>query len=622
MHRLEWERNLARILARVLAILCAVGVLLGALLAITLPAFAQEEAVPVPIAPPSALGGEALYLQNCAPCHGDTGNGDGPTAASLPVPPARFADAAAMWTLTPSELFSTTHNGRIESLMPPWGNQMSDLQIWNSVAYAWSLHTSAQEMASGESLYAASCAACHGADGAGDGPEASAPMPDFSDQAWAIEQSQASLRSGWLAAHPDVAVDLQPDQQRALLQYIRGFSMATPWTPPDLTGEGSIGGIAIQGTGDGSAVEGLVATLDAWLGQVRLSTLTTTVDAEGAFRFEALSTDPNLVYIASVANQGVSYSSDLVSLSPTTPTVTGGITVYDTTDDPAVLRVDRMNWIVETTPQNLPVALTVGQIYAVGNTSDRTYVGKRSDPNIPAATFGMAIPIGATNLTFENGILGGRFQQQGDVVFDTLAVAPGVGTRQIILRYDFPYTGTSATMQQPLLYPTGELNLFVGEQDGLLVEAAPLVTQGTQEIGTGAIYHLFSGADLLPQSINVRLDNLPTEPLPGTIPPASSLPGSVDTLPGGLLPSTAPLLPGWTTWAVATLVALALLGGLAWAFRHDAHDTAEGEQERISLIDQIALLDDLHASGALAEEKWLAERARLKEQIMALSRET
>ncbi len=34
--------------------------------------------------------GKALYLQNCSSCHGDTGAGDGPTGAALPVKPRDF----------------------------------------------------------------------------------------------------------------------------------------------------------------------------------------------------------------------------------------------------------------------------------------------------------------------------------------------------------------------------------------------------------------------------------------------------------------------------------------------------------------------------------------------------
>lgn len=597
---------------RLVTVLAVTVALLALFFVVTQPSRAQDNAIPVPFSPPSAQAGEPLYQRNCAPCHGASGMGDGPTAPSLPAPPAHFANPATMWPLSPSELFSVTHNGRIEALMPPWGNQMTDLQIWNSVAYAWSLHTTEQELASGASLYAASCATCHGEAGAGDGPDTNEPMQDFTDQQWAIAQSQADLRSGWLAAHADIGADLLPDQQRALLEYIRSFSIASPWSEPVVTGDGSIAGTVTQGTSGGGEVEGLEATLGVWLGSERVTTFTTTVEG-GRFAFPQLSTDPSLNYIVSIANQGVSYSSDLLSLSPLTPTVTGNIVVFDSTDDASVLRVDRMNWIIETLPQTL----TIGQIYAVGNTSDRTYVGNRSDPDMPAPTFAMAIPDGATNLAFENGILGGRFVRQDDRVYDTLAVAPGAGTRQIILRFDFPYSGASATISQPLLYQTGELNLFVGDRPGLLVDASPLAPQGVQDIGTGAIYQLLTGASLAPQTIEVALDGLPTKP--GDETSASGIddiPGLTSTIP---LPATTPLMPDWTVWLVAGVVAAALLGALVWSFTRSAQEeSAASDAQRASLVDQIALIDDLHAQGALADDKWLAERTRLKQQILDL----
>ncbi|WP_371420864.1 FTR1 family protein [Tardiphaga sp.] len=54
------------------------------------------EAYPVPLAPntPPAFGrGQALYNDNCASCHGVTGDGRGPDAAKLNPPPIAFVDA-------------------------------------------------------------------------------------------------------------------------------------------------------------------------------------------------------------------------------------------------------------------------------------------------------------------------------------------------------------------------------------------------------------------------------------------------------------------------------------------------------------------------------------------------
>ncbi|MBK8799837.1 MAG: cytochrome c [Anaerolineales bacterium] len=139
--------------------------------------------VAVPANLPFAAAGRASYLENCAPCHGEQGLGDGPTVADLPSPPTAFADQAAMWELSPAMLFHTTKFGRLQKLMPPWSNQLTDDEIWNTVAFAWSLHTEEAATAAGALLYAESCAACHGDAGAGDGPEAEGNLNDFTDLA-------------------------------------------------------------------------------------------------------------------------------------------------------------------------------------------------------------------------------------------------------------------------------------------------------------------------------------------------------------------------------------------------------------------------------------------------------
>ena len=55
----------------------------------------QEEASagnPVPSTPESIERGRMLFMNNCSQCHGETGRGDGPLAATLPLPPANLYD--------------------------------------------------------------------------------------------------------------------------------------------------------------------------------------------------------------------------------------------------------------------------------------------------------------------------------------------------------------------------------------------------------------------------------------------------------------------------------------------------------------------------------------------------
>ena len=164
---------------------------------------------------PAAVFGGQLYAENCAPCHGQAGMGDGPVAADSPDVPTAFADPDAVWQNSPAQLFHTTKFGRIENTMPPWRNQMTDNEIWDTVAFAWSLHTSQVDIADGEVIYQESCAACHGESGAGDGPDASSDINDFTDMTKAMAQSAETWMNGWQDAHPEVGADLTQDEQHA-----------------------------------------------------------------------------------------------------------------------------------------------------------------------------------------------------------------------------------------------------------------------------------------------------------------------------------------------------------------------------------------------------------------------
>src|SRR5882724_9684309 len=74
---------------------------------------------------------KALYGENCANCHGDSGKGDGSEAMRYDPKPADFTDARHMNTVTDGALFYQISQGR--KPMPAFKRRMAEDQRWQLV---------------------------------------------------------------------------------------------------------------------------------------------------------------------------------------------------------------------------------------------------------------------------------------------------------------------------------------------------------------------------------------------------------------------------------------------------------------------------------------------------------
>jgi mono/diheme cytochrome c family protein len=87
--------------------------------------------------------GATLYGRFCTGCHGADGRGDGPNAASLPVPPARHASKDAMSARPDDALYDTIAGGGAimnrSPRMPAYGTTLSPAQIRALVRHIRSL---------------------------------------------------------------------------------------------------------------------------------------------------------------------------------------------------------------------------------------------------------------------------------------------------------------------------------------------------------------------------------------------------------------------------------------------------------------------------------------------------
>jgi high-affinity iron transporter len=110
---------------------------------------------------PSVARGATLFAENCTGCHGKTGRGDGPEAATLHVKPANFSDPTFMREETSQDFFNVISLGRRKSGMPEWDEGLGVQERWDLVAYLWTL--TGTPPSAGVDAYRAACASCHGA---------------------------------------------------------------------------------------------------------------------------------------------------------------------------------------------------------------------------------------------------------------------------------------------------------------------------------------------------------------------------------------------------------------------------------------------------------------------------
>ncbi|MGC8779319.1 MAG: c-type cytochrome [Anaerolineae bacterium] len=567
---------------------CLAAVLLAGLAWATA-AYAQPAIQGTAPLQPQPAAGRQLYAQNCAPCHGQTGKGDGPTASGLNVPPTAFADYNVVAGLSFTEMFSVTKNGRMARMMPPWGSRLSDQQIWDAVGYAWTLHTSAAEVKMGRAIYEQQCASCHGPDGKGN-PSAG-DLTDFGRTAAISQKAWAELLAQGRGTMPAFGDKLAPAEQRAVLEYVRSLSLGPLFASVPITGTGIISGVITNGS-SGQVVPNAVVELGIFDQTSLLDTRQTTADTAGFYRFTGVPTDTTFVFVARVTGPGgYSYSSEPSQFSPNQSGLNLPVTVYETTSDPSGIRVERVHFIIE---------FDAGRAYfteliVFSLDGNKAYVGDG------AGTVRFTVPKGAEALEINDGALGGRYIATADGFVDTMPLPPGRSSRQVLYRYEIPYTSATLELVRSLPYPAANVNVLVAEV-GARVSSDQLRDQTVRQTPSGNFISL-SGQNLpANQPITLRFSDLPL------------------ASPAGAGTATA-------TGDRALLLALLAVGGLlaaalvAWPLlRRRAAPLATAGADQGALIDALARLDLAHEAGELSDAAYRDARLKLKAQLLDLMR--
>ncbi len=244
---------------------------------------------------------------------------------------------------------------------------------------------------------------------------------------------------------------------------------------------GVVSGLVTNGSG-GELPVGAEVMLHGFDQMQMTITQTTTVSAEGIFSFNDIEMPDGRMFFASLQHQDATFGSDIATVEAGLANLDLPITIYDTTQDTAALKIDRLHLFFE---QGETQTMRVAELLVISNTGDKAIVS--TDANQPAVTFNL--PEGYQNLQFQDGELGGRYIQTAAGFGDTTTIYPGQGTYQILMAYDLPYN-RKLELSQTMTLPADAVVILVPDQS-FQVRGDNLQDAGTRDM-SGVSYQMYN----------------------------------------------------------------------------------------------------------------------------------
>jgi hypothetical protein len=361
------------------------------------------------------------------------------------------------------------------------------------------------------------------------------------------------------------------------------------------SGPVAVSGTVTDGTAGAALPSGLTATLEGVDAQHRaVLAQAATVDGRGTFRFDGVAPAAGATYAVVVDYGGARYWADVTGLDGGSPPPVA-LKIYEPTTSDSALRITSSNWIFTGfDPQNQQV--TVLETMTIANRGDRTYVGDhRGDPGSDAPgvlprTIPLPLPTGASDFTPAMGVDASAVLPVSGGYVDSEPVVPG--ELQVAYTYRIAYADGGVEIRKSLPYATDELHFLVPNQ-GLELRSDHLASAGTLDVQGQQFVVL--GAQSVPANTDVTVDVLG---LPN--PPASRLGSDAMRAIG------------------VGLVVPLLVAGLVLGLRARKPRRREVAGDRRALLASIAHLDDRYAAGKLDAERYQAERARKKGELVDL----
>ncbi len=551
--------------------------------------------------------GALTYVEKCAPCHGQTGLGDGPDAAMLENPVPALGTIELARAATPSDWYTIVTLGNMQNFMPPFSS-LSDQQRWDVVAYALSLGTSAEELAQGQALYIENCAECHGADGTQGGV-------DFTEAAWMSATSTADMFAAITTGGAEMPAfnELDEAERWLLAGYVRSlgflpFTMVSealapeaeteteteetqPETAIPIDGEGTIQ-VSVVNMGGGELPQNLEVVLRGYDQMTEVFTRTQTVSAEAIASFDAIPLPAGRMYFATIEHANAAYGSDVIEISPELAALELEIQYYAPSTDPGILNVERLHLFIDFIDEQ---TLEVFQLYIFSNPTDQILAPETED----GVAVNFVIPADAANLSVEENMsLALRRTADG---FGIINVYPDTNPYQVVFSYQVDYDG-KLDLSVPIGMDANAV-IVMTPSDGFKLKSEQLVDAGTRDF-QGVVYNMYNGSNLKSGTpLEMNLSGMPNAGI--------SLFTNVENSTTGLVIG----LAGFGSILIGAGIYLWRRNASDDDFDTDELETDECYETSDEVMDAIIALDDLYKKGELPEPAYQERRAELKKRL-------
>jgi mono/diheme cytochrome c family protein len=561
------------------------------------------------------FGGE----QGCWLCHGSEGKGNGPSTAAIQCPLIDFTavDSSRSKALTAwFAIVTNGNNGGETCPMPPWKGRLNEQQRWDVTNYIYSLHYTPDQLVQGKTLWQENCAACHGDTGTGDGPNANGsarPVPNFSDPAYLIPHSDTDLwktvTNGLGPLMPAFNDKLTDDQRWAVVGYMRSLNWegdpaaiattATPTPAPTIaptaqipdTATITVSGKITNGTKDATVPVDqplILRVIDISSNPPReVQRLETNITADSSYTFANVPRHNAMIYVVTLPHGGILQTSTPVRLvSGGGPILDLPILIYEVTDDPAVIQIEREEIFYSPAGQSMAVQ----QGISLQNVSDHLFVTPRKTLAGNNISVELLLPADAQQITLSQDnaqqfVIGANGTTPA--IQAVQPIFPGVAV-PLLFSYILPSV-SRIDYAVPTDYLIQSLTIFTPQTSGLVAQGQGLTPAQPLQLQDG-IYSTYASHNPIRSGSIVRFS---------LVGPDQQNADRRNVL------------------AVVLFVAgLAIAGTLLAILRLNQRSEAEPAMSAFDkLVQTIADLDTQFEQGKIPREKYDSERALLKAEL-------